>query len=135
MDLQLPMQSVHFTNNVVSSNSAHARYTRFNTMCKWLRQVFGFLRIEITCIPGFINPATNIVVLLSWWTWFITCFLWWIFHITSSKRIYLHCYFWKVRYLTAVMHSRIYFYKYHLIHLVMKVWYLMSVMYIPITSV
>ena len=29
------------------------------------------IMIEIICIPGFISLATNIVVLLSWWTWFI----------------------------------------------------------------
>jgi len=32
VDLQLPMQSVHITTNVVRSNSAQARCTRYNIM-------------------------------------------------------------------------------------------------------
>ena len=32
LDLQLLVQSVHFTTKVVSSNSAHVRCTRFNIM-------------------------------------------------------------------------------------------------------
>jgi hypothetical protein len=50
-DLQLPMQSVPTTNNVVSSNPAQARCTRYNILLyvikfiSYLRQVDGFLPV------------------------------------------------------------------------------------------
>ena len=50
-DLQLPMQSVPITNNVVSSNPAQTRCTRYNILLyvikfiSYLRQVDGFLLI------------------------------------------------------------------------------------------
>jgi hypothetical protein len=51
LDLQLPMQSVPITTNVVSSNPTQARYTRYNIVIKNvssdLRQVDGFLPLPI----------------------------------------------------------------------------------------
>ena len=50
-DLQLPMQSVPTTNNVVSSNPAQARCTRYYILLyvikfiSYLRQVDGFLPV------------------------------------------------------------------------------------------
>jgi len=41
LDLQLPMQSVPITNNVVSSNSAYVRCTRYNIMWKRLSVTWG----------------------------------------------------------------------------------------------
>ena len=51
-DLQLPMQSVPITTNVVSSNSAHGVvYSIQHYVIKFdndLRQVDGFLRVKLT---------------------------------------------------------------------------------------
>jgi hypothetical protein len=47
VDLQLPIQSVYITTNVVNSNPTQARCTRYNIKFVGdLRQVGGFLRVR-----------------------------------------------------------------------------------------
>ena len=47
VDLQLPIQSVYITTNVVNSNPTQAKCTRYNIkFVSDLRQVGGFLRVR-----------------------------------------------------------------------------------------
>jgi hypothetical protein len=52
LDLQLPVQSVHVTTNVVSSNPVHVKvYTIHHYVIKFvsdLRQVGGYLRLSLS---------------------------------------------------------------------------------------